>query len=681
MNEMSGRSPNETSVRGALQRIRVSRAFANSKKLLQFLEYVVETKLRGDEINLKETSIAVGLYNRDTSYDPKADSIVRTQAKRVRDRLEEYYGSEGVDDPLIIRLPKGGYSPVFEVRQGTVPVAVATPAPELAPEPDASAQARNLWILSLALLLALIVGLSIYLWPRLASHPLKPAAQAAPRVAVLRFRTQTVGPDEELYGRALADSVVSWLTRINGLSVVTPPDSSTRGSIAIPSDLEVAQIVRADYLVTGDFSKEKRESRMQVMLREVASGTVLLSRTYSFSWANLVNIEDQMGEAVAHSLAARLGVHSAVSTVNVPPESAAAYQAYLNGHSAAAATRQTFQLESAKTAERNLKRALDLDPNYADALAELGRLRLLFALPGTRESEALIAQAESFARRALEVAPRHVLSNAVLAQVAVLRFRPREGLEYAKRAVELDPGSIPALDSVADAYEALGLYESAVLVYGRVAKMDPVDVEPFLFGGPLLARLGRFDEATKRVQELAAIDSNSPHIPFIEAEILIRKGDFPAAEELVRKLREMMMARLAGDQKQAYLYGYIDRVLALAQLRQGREDFARQTLAAYGAVLAGRLDTQILITTALAMPKEALRNIELNPYYQSYRYLVTEPGLKPLYGVASFQQLLDTRYTEWARTLEELRDSLPSKPPQLASPGEFLAANGFRGAR
>ena len=62
--------------------MRDSRTFANSEKLFQFLEFVVLATLRGEDPGLKETSIGVGLYQRDPTYDPKRDSIVRTQATR-----------------------------------------------------------------------------------------------------------------------------------------------------------------------------------------------------------------------------------------------------------------------------------------------------------------------------------------------------------------------------------------------------------------------------------------------------------------------------------------------------------------------------------------------------------------------------------------------------------------------
>jgi hypothetical protein len=103
-------------IREALERIRTSRTLGASKKLLQLLNFVVETALRGEGHQLKETIIAVSVFGRPTDYDPKADTVVRNQALRLRLKLKDYYESEGARDPLMIQIPKGQYAPRFVAR-------------------------------------------------------------------------------------------------------------------------------------------------------------------------------------------------------------------------------------------------------------------------------------------------------------------------------------------------------------------------------------------------------------------------------------------------------------------------------------------------------------------------------------------------------------------------------------
>jgi hypothetical protein len=103
-------------IRGALKRIQSSRTMGASKKLLQLLNFVVETALKGEAHQLKETTIAVSVFGRAPDYDPKADTVVRNQALRLRLKLKDYYESEGAKDPLVICIPKGQYAPLFVAR-------------------------------------------------------------------------------------------------------------------------------------------------------------------------------------------------------------------------------------------------------------------------------------------------------------------------------------------------------------------------------------------------------------------------------------------------------------------------------------------------------------------------------------------------------------------------------------
>ena len=111
----------------ALDRLRRSQTISSSEKLVQFLSFVVETTLNGNARHLKETIIGVSVFGRTPDYDPKVDSVVRSQAWRLRSKLNEYYQAEGAEDPLIIDIPRGSYVPVFVRRDplaGTPEMAV-----------------------------------------------------------------------------------------------------------------------------------------------------------------------------------------------------------------------------------------------------------------------------------------------------------------------------------------------------------------------------------------------------------------------------------------------------------------------------------------------------------------------------------------------------------------------------
>jgi hypothetical protein len=100
----------------AVERVCRSRTMSGCNRLTQLLDFVVASTLRGEAAYLKETTIGVYVFGRDPDYDPKVDTIVRSQAWRLRAKLRKYYASEGANDRIIVDIPIGHYVPVFQVR-------------------------------------------------------------------------------------------------------------------------------------------------------------------------------------------------------------------------------------------------------------------------------------------------------------------------------------------------------------------------------------------------------------------------------------------------------------------------------------------------------------------------------------------------------------------------------------
>lgn len=90
------------------------RRFASAERNAGFLRWVVEMSLSGRAQEIKETVIAMEVYGRSAGYDPKADSIVRVEASRLRQKLRSYYEMEGRNASIRINLPSGSYVPRFE---------------------------------------------------------------------------------------------------------------------------------------------------------------------------------------------------------------------------------------------------------------------------------------------------------------------------------------------------------------------------------------------------------------------------------------------------------------------------------------------------------------------------------------------------------------------------------------
>lgn len=109
-------APAPQAVRAQLERLR-GMAFAGSEKLFRFLGFVVEEALAGRGGTLKELVIGIELYGGSVDYDPRIDSAVRVEARRLRRKLETYYAGPGRGDEVIVSIPTGGYAPSFHLRK------------------------------------------------------------------------------------------------------------------------------------------------------------------------------------------------------------------------------------------------------------------------------------------------------------------------------------------------------------------------------------------------------------------------------------------------------------------------------------------------------------------------------------------------------------------------------------
>jgi adenylate cyclase len=154
-----------------------SEDFVSAERLKQFLHFVVEETLSGRGDRLKAYSIALGVFDRDHTFDPNTDSIVRIEASRLRRALEHYYLTDGRQDPILITIPKGRYSPLAEIRQPDEEVPNSFPPTQLkgteaAGEEPRVSQPRRRWLRSIpvaAVLSAALLAFAAYWWSSQAS--------------------------------------------------------------------------------------------------------------------------------------------------------------------------------------------------------------------------------------------------------------------------------------------------------------------------------------------------------------------------------------------------------------------------------------------------------------------------------------------------------------------------------
>jgi hypothetical protein len=102
-----------------IERIVHSEQFRSSEVLRRLLTFLSEKAIAGEADNLKEYVVAIDGLGKSSSYDPQHNSAVRIQMGRLRQRLAEYYRTEGKNDPMVVDLPKGRFRLTFEQRSNT----------------------------------------------------------------------------------------------------------------------------------------------------------------------------------------------------------------------------------------------------------------------------------------------------------------------------------------------------------------------------------------------------------------------------------------------------------------------------------------------------------------------------------------------------------------------------------
>lgn len=99
-----------------VKRILASSHFRSSPRLSEFFRYVADASLRDAPEELTEQQIGIRVFGRKAGYNCSEDSVVRSQARQLRLKLDAYFASEGVDDIITIDIPKGHYVLQFRPR-------------------------------------------------------------------------------------------------------------------------------------------------------------------------------------------------------------------------------------------------------------------------------------------------------------------------------------------------------------------------------------------------------------------------------------------------------------------------------------------------------------------------------------------------------------------------------------
>ncbi len=642
------RDPTKTreSVQAALARVLQSRAFSRSKQLRRFLEFTVTRTLEGREEEVKEYTIAVEAYGRGTSHDPRLDPVIRNDAQRLRKKLASYYEGEGSKEAVRFVYPKGSYVPAF-VRNGE------SATPEI--KTGEPARTRFQWLPVAALVaVAAVVALSFWLAGR-------GGQEATPRVAVLPFDDFSQGQDQKALALATTEALIARLSREPGLDVVSRTTAMRLEETERRGEGAAARL-GADYVVEGSFQRSGQRCRLTAQLVRVDGDTNIWAQQYSFDWSEVLEVQAKIADEVAAEIGARVvavGAKPEVSKAEarVDPEayeflSRARYALYQYG--------STNFPEYLAQAKRDLERALEVDPDYTDAIAEVAYYNLSQVFPPRPETASLVSESRDILTRSLRIDPDHVRSLYLFGQVEALEGRTREALESTLRAVELDPDDAEAHGALALRYAELGFYEASLKEIESATARNSRWALPYRLRVDLLLRLQRYEEASQAVEELHALNHPGPVVATFEATLFFRSGELGAAEATLDEAMKKY-GGIADTSQYEVLHG-------LVAATSGNVAEGRLVLEKYRDTRRHRDDLPNL-ALVLGEPELALAQIERTPMARNYRWLATNPYAKPYLDRPDFRALAEKLHQEWRTNLDFLAERLPAAVPSLPELG------------
>ena len=330
-------------------------------------------------------------------------------------------------------------------------------------------------------------------------------APRLPSVAVLPFHNLSADPENEFFADGITEDVIAQLSKIRSLRVIG------RGSVMkfkardrslreIGSTLDVAT------LLEGSVRRAGSRVRIVSQLIDVESDRHLWSETYDRDLTDIFAIQSDVAVQIATALEAELSHEERTQLRKEPTDDVEAYRLYLQGRYCI----QRWTHEGLDQGLRHLEEATARDPNYALAYASMAYAYtdIGVGVAGSLPPDEAFRLAKDTAARALELDPELAEAHAVLGHLKYVCDYDWVGAEAElKRAIELNPNSGDTFDIYGLLLSSQERYDEAVEAQQRAHELDPLAhrmdiVTTFL-------RMGRYDDALRRVTKIIEVE---PHL-------------------------------------------------------------------------------------------------------------------------------------------------------------------------
>ncbi len=512
MSETEAASLTPAAVSAQLQRILENPLFSSARRLSRFLQFVVIRSVNGQSGDLKEYLIGVEVYDRDTSYDPKSDSIVRAEASRLRAKLREYYETAGRHDPIRIELPKGSYSPIFQLSSEPD---VSKPGPPA--EPVAATEfrwKRRAAIAALPVVAAIAVIGAMY-------H----GGRKVRSIAVMAPLNLGEDRTHNALGDNLADVITSALVDSADWKVVgRSPAVDQTGHDRMLS--WVRTNLHADAVLTGDYRVgENSNVRLAMELVNVEDGRLLWTQTYHQNLTLFAQSQNEWARLMVGDITARTRDGAAERKGRVAGNEQARSR-YIEA-------RKLWDSQTQQNLAASIplfRQAAQADPKFAPAWAGLADADMHLIEKPVEPVAARISETRSAALKAIALDDSNAEAQAALGWIEAFQdWNFEEGCRHLERAVRLDPIRVFPNIYYSQVLTVLGNFSEAEAAVEAARARLPAIPEVFFQQGSVLFLSRKYVQLEALGRELVALAPNGALGHWLIGLSLEQRGQVPAA--------------------------------------------------------------------------------------------------------------------------------------------------------
>jgi adenylate cyclase len=486
----------QKAIRAQLVRILNSGPFHQSHRRQRFLEYLVNETLAGRGERLKGYNIALEVFDRPETFDPTVDPLVRVEAARLREKLREYYGTDGQGDPIHIDLPKGTYIPQIEFRQEHS--------------------------------------------PRIASGKVSATQEVSstvPSVAVLPFDDLSADQNLGYLGDGVAEDIITALSRFPDLVVVARGSSFAYKGKAIDMR-QIGKELGVGYLVEGSVRKDGGKLRIVSQLIDTKNGEHVWAERFDRSGMDPWALQDEVTGMIVSALTGETGALKQAQYRQAWGKGATTleeYDYYLLGHEQYV----KYTKEGIERSGEIWREGLAKFPSSPLLKVTLGWHHMIRAVRFVSDDPpADVRKAGEFARQVLaeHLSPQVArLANWLMSYVLVQEKDFDGALAAADKTVALAPYDAFMLSRLMMVLVQVGRPDQALQWADLAAARDPALGWAYNYGrGWAHLVLGRFGEA---VDVLTQTEFNDAHL--LLAIAYVRLGRLTEARAEVGKMMKI----------------------------------------------------------------------------------------------------------------------------------------------